>query len=64
MDLCPGHIFFVQASVTQVSVKIFGWRGVSFVSFTHGISSFNLWGPIFVGNQIFAGLWGRNFVGN
>ena len=26
-------------------------------------SNFNSWGPIFVGNQNFAGLWGCNFVG-
>ena len=41
MDLWPGYVFVVQTSVTPVKLKICGWRGVSFVSFTHSISSFN-----------------------
>lgn len=39
MDLWPGYVFVVQTSVTPVKLKICGWRGVSFVSFTHSISS-------------------------
>ena len=46
MDLWSGYIFIVQTSVTPVKLKICGWRGVSFVSFTHSISSlqfFRIW---------------------